>query len=76
MRGAKKKYVYIELEKGKYVKARVTLEGRKEPVITVSTDPNRVIILGKVLGQVPRGYKVIKLEDLPEKLRESIRKTS
>uniref|UniRef100_A0A7J3ZIP2 DUF5622 domain-containing protein n=1 Tax=Fervidicoccus fontis TaxID=683846 RepID=A0A7J3ZIP2_9CREN len=73
MRGSKKKYVYIELEKGRFLKARVSLEGRKEPVITVSTDPSKIVVLNKVLGRIPRGYKIIKLEDLPEKLREHLK---
>lgn len=73
MRGAKKKYVYIEVAKGKYLKARVALEGREEPSITASTDPSKVVVLWKPVRRVARGYKVFKLEDLPEKLKEEIR---
>ncbi len=73
-RGSKKKYVYIKLSDGRYVKARVMLQGREEPVIETAMEPSKIIIVGRPTTKVPFGYKVFGEEDLPLEVREALKK--
>jgi len=59
------KYIYIELSKGKYVKARV-LKGVKD------TDPEKYIVVGPVRKKPPFTAKIVKAEELPSAVREKI----
>ncbi len=59
------KYVYIQLGKGKYVKARV-LKGVKD------TDPEKYIFIGPVVKKPPYTARIIKEEELPSAVREKV----
>ncbi len=59
------KYVYIQLEKGKYVKARV-LKGVKD------TDPEKYIVVGPLTKKPPYTAKIVKVEELPSAVREKV----
>jgi len=72
MRGSKKKYLYIETPRKKYVKARVMLEGRDEPSVTPTMDASKIIIVGKPTRKVPYNYKVAKYDDLPPEIRAKL----
>ncbi|BDB97816.1 DUF5622 domain-containing protein [Saccharolobus caldissimus] len=62
------KYVYVELNKDKYLKVRV-LKSRDE------NSPERYILTGFVSKKRPIKAQVIKLENLPTEIRDKITKT-
>ena len=72
MSGSRKKYVYIKTPKGRFVKARVMLQGREEPSVTPTMDSSKIIVVGKPSDRVPYGYKVVEYEDLPPEIRGKI----
>lgn len=59
------KYVYIQLDKGKYVKARV-LKGVKD------TDPEKYIVVGPITKKPPYTARIVKVEELPSGVREKV----
>ena len=59
------KYIYIQLDKARYVKARV-LKGVKD------TDPEKYIIVGPVTKKPPFTAKIVKIEELPSAVREKV----
>jgi len=70
-----RKYVYIKVAKGVFIKARVFLRGAEEAGISASAEVGKDLILLKNLVRSTRGrYSVIKLEDLPSGIREQIEK--
>lgn len=62
------KYIYIQLDKGRYVKARV-LKGVKD------TDPGKYIVTGSVTKKPPYTARIIKIEELPSAVKERVLKS-
>lgn len=61
------KYVYVKREDGMYVKVRA-LKSRAE------NDPSRHIVVGRATRAPPFSAKVIEEKDLPEQVKEIIKK--
>ena len=66
MGGKHKKYVYIDRGDGWYVKARVFKNRSDE-------DPTRYLVVGPKVQEPPYTFQVIRLEDLPENVRNALR---
>ncbi|AWR99963.1 DUF5622 domain-containing protein [Metallosphaera hakonensis] len=60
------KYVYVQLDKSKFAKVRV-LKNKEE------SNPERYIVLGKMVSRRSRKTKVLKMDDLPLEVRDKIK---
>ncbi|QIW24189.1 hypothetical protein EWF20_08560 [Sulfolobus sp. S-194] len=65
------KYVYVQLDKNKYVKMRYLKSYEKAEK---ANDVNAYIILGKIVTKVSRKAKILKREDLPVEVRDKLPK--
>ncbi len=74
MRGARKKYVYIRIGEGRFVRARVMIRGEGEASVSPSMDAERIVIVGKPVRNPPYGYKVIDKEELPKEVLDKLSK--
>lgn len=61
------KYVYVRRDDGKFVKVR-SLKSRAE------NEPSRYIVVGRATRRPPLSAKILSEKDLPEQLREELRK--
>ncbi|BAK54505.1 MULTISPECIES: DUF5622 domain-containing protein [Sulfurisphaera] len=65
------KYVYVQLDKNKYVKMRYLKSYEKAEK---ANDVNAYIILGKIVTKASRKAKILKREDLPVEVRDKLPK--
>ncbi|BFI74145.1 DUF5622 domain-containing protein [Sulfurisphaera ohwakuensis] len=65
------KYVYVQLDKNKYVKMRYLKSYEKAEK---ANDVNAYIILGKIVTKASRKAKILRREDLPVEVRDKLPK--
>lgn len=66
MGGKHGKYVYIDRGDGWYVKARVFKNKALD-------DPGKYLPVGPKVREPPFTFEIVRLEDLPEQVREALR---
>lgn len=70
-----RKYVYVKINKGSFIKVRLFLRGAEEPGITSSMEAGKdYIILKPELKKPGAGSVALALEDLPANVKEAILK--
>jgi len=65
------KYIYVQLDKNKFVKIRYIKSYEKSEK---ANDVNAYILLNKIVTKVSKKAKVLKIEDLPVEIRDKLPK--
>ena len=65
------KYIYVQLDKNKFVKIRYIKSYEKSEK---ANDVNAYILLNKIVTKVSKKAKVVKIEDLPVEVRDKLPK--
>ena len=65
------KYIYVQVDKNKFVKIRYIKSYEKAEK---GNEINAYILLGKIVTKVSRKAKIVKKEDLPVEIRDKLQK--